>query len=204
MKKIIFIALCLVSVQGFAQHEKKAVHTANGYYGGITTTFSSFNKQNAWMLGGQAGWLINHKLMLGLAGYATITRHPGFGVNTATNSRNQLRMGYGGLMVEYIFGGDRDQTFYITANTFVGAGTVSNGYKKTYEHGDNGEQWRKVGKSGFFIVQPGIAVEARLTDWYRISLGGGYRYISGAKLDGITNKTMSAPTASLTMKFGLF
>src|SRR3712207_7448098 len=48
-----------------------------------------------------------------------------------TNEQNKLRMGYGGLMVEYTFWGNK--AFHIAANGLVGAGGVTNGYEKRSE-----------------------------------------------------------------------
>lgn len=89
-------------------------------YGTLSTQYSKFNRQDAMFLGAYGGWMINHKLMLGVGGYGLVTRHKGFGVNPINNKQNLLRMGYGGLMAEYTFAGNK--LIHITANTLAGAG----------------------------------------------------------------------------------
>src|SRR3954451_3376641 len=75
-------------------------------YGGLSTQYSKFNHQDAVFLGAYGGWMINHRFMLGLGGYGLVTSHKGFGINPVINEQNKLRMGYGGLMVEYTVAGN--------------------------------------------------------------------------------------------------
>lgn len=170
-------------------------------YGTLSLQYSKFNHQHAMFVGAYGGWMINHKLMLGLGGYGLVTEHKGFGLNPATNEQNKLRMGYGGLMVEYTFAGNK--AFHVTANTLIGAGGISNGYEKKGDNNDE-DNWQNVKGSAFFVAQPGVNVEANLTKWFRIAAGGSYRLIAGNSLTGISNSDMSAPAANLSFKFGEF
>jgi hypothetical protein len=170
-------------------------------YGVLSTQYSKFNHQDAIFVGAYGGWMINHKLMLGLGGYALATTHKGFGINPVTNEQNKLRMGYGGLMAEYTFAGNK--AFHVTANALVGAGGITNGYEKKGDNNDE-DNWHNVKASAFFVAQPGLNVEANLTKWFRVSAGGSYRLIAGNNLPGISNKDMSAPAANLSFKFGEF
>lgn len=170
-------------------------------YGALSTQYSKFNHQDALFLGAYGGWMINHKFMLGLGGYGLVTSHTGFGVNPVTNEPNKLRMGYGGLMAEYTFSGNRP--FHITANSLIGVGGISNGYEKKGDSNDQ-DNWQSVKSSAFFVAQPGMNVEANLTKWFRVSVGGSYRLIAGSNLAGISNEDMSAPAANLSFKFGAF
>ena len=170
-------------------------------YGTLSTQYSKFNHADAIFTGVYGGWMINHKLMLGVGGYGLLTTHKGFGINPVTNEQNQLRMGYGGLVAEYTCSGNK--VIHITANTLVGAGGISNGYvKKGYR--DDDDSWQNVKGSAFFVVQPSANIEANITKWFRVGAGGGYRLIAANSLTGITNSDMSAPTANLSFKFGQF
>ena len=67
-----------------------------------------------------------------------------------------------------------------------------------------GDDWHSEEESGFRVIQPSISIETDVTPWFRIAVGGGYRYITSAEMSGITDKKMSAPTANLSLKFGVF
>ncbi len=168
-------------------------------YGTVVTQYSRFNKQDAMFLGAYGGWMINHKFMIGLGGYGLVTRHRGFGVNPETNKQNLLRMGYGGLVLEYTFAGN--QVIHLTVNTLIGAGGITNGYA-TKTRGN--EDWHSLSSSAFFVAQPGVNIEANITKWFRLGAGGSYRLIAANRLDGISNSDMSSPAVNLSFKFGEF
>ena len=210
MKKLLLATawICIMSTKLLAQDtattEIKTLigkKVYNSGYIALSGTYTRFNNENAVMVGAYGGWLINHKLMIGLGGYGNVSRHAGFGTNPQ-NTQNRLRMGYGGLVVEYTF--MHKSLVHITAGALVGAGAVSNGYKKDYHYGDNGEQWRSVNSSAFFVAEPSVKLEMNVSKEVRIAAGGGYRFIKGSKLAGITDNDMRAFTASLSLKVGLF
>jgi hypothetical protein len=206
MKKIILLVALFATVQVYAQESTRNKTTFGGKlhhsgYGAVTTTYSKFNGDNALFVGAYGGWMINHKLMLGMGGQYLVTHHDGFGMNAETNRPNELKMGYGGLMVEYTF--FENKVVHATANTLVGFGIVTNGSNARYND-ENGDSWRSSDESGFFALQPSVNVEVSVTEWFRIAAGGGYRLIRSADIEGISNSKMSAPTASITLKFGVF
>lgn len=205
MKKIILIAVVLAGSRLYAQDTKsqtpfgrKIEHSG---YGALTTNYSKFNGDDALFVGAYGGWMINHKLMLGLAGHYLVTQHDGYGFNPQTNKMNELKMGYGGLMVEYTF--FENKVVHATANTLVGFGVVTNGSKGTYNPATD-EGWVSTDESGFLAFHPAINVEVSVTDWFRVSAGGGYRLIASSDIAGISNSDMSAATANVTLKFGIF
>ncbi|MFZ1729098.1 MAG: hypothetical protein WBQ23_06980 [Bacteroidota bacterium] len=56
-----------------------------------------------------------------------------------------------------------------------------------------------------FVVEPAVNVELNVTEWFRISAGASYRFVSGLnELQGIEDKDLSGPSGSLSMKFGAF
>jgi hypothetical protein len=145
--------------------------------------------------------MLNHKLMLGLAGQYLITGHKGFGINTETNKQNELKMGYGGLMIEYTF--LHYKKVHLTANSIVGFGAITNGSRGAYDP-ETGETWNSQDESGIFAFHPSVNVEVNVTNWFRVSAGGGYRLIGSSNVKGISDSDLSAPTANVTLKFGVF
>ena len=206
MKKIILIALILTGTRLFAQDTPKTKSSfgrkiEHSGYGALTTNYSKFNGDDALFVGAYGGWMINHKLMLGLAGQYLVTQHNGYGFNPETNKMNELKMGYGGLMVEYTF--FENKIVHATANSIVGFGVVTNGSQGKYNPATD-ESWVSSDESGFLAFHPSVNVEVSVTDWFRVSAGGGYRLIASSDIAGISNADMSSPTANVTLKFGVF
>jgi hypothetical protein len=57
---------------------------------------------------------------------------------------------------------------------------------------------------GFYVVEPGVNAELNVASYFRINLGGSYRFVTGAELQDIGNDDLSGPAATLTLKFGGF
>ena len=204
MKKIILIAAVLTAGKLYAQDAPATFlnrKTHHGGYGAFTTNYSKFNGDDAVFVGAYGGWLINHKLLLGLGGQYLITQHDGAGVNPETHTLNKLKMGYGGVVVEYTF--FESKAIHFTANTLVGFGVVTNGSRGD-DHYETGESWKSSDESGFLAFHPSVNVEVNITDWFRIAAGGGYRLITSADIQNVSNADMSSPTANVTLKFGIF
>jgi len=209
MKKLIFFLVVFIAAafQLKAQKSPKPSSLFSGKlhssgYGALSTQYSSFNGESAIFTGAYGGWMINHKLMIGLGGYGLVTSHDGYAMNDETDgSHNKLKMGYGGLMLEYTF--LEQKRFHVTTNLLVGGGFVANA-SKISGPGRHEDTWQSKEESGFAVIQPGINIETDITPWFRIGVGGGYRYIASANMSGISNSKMSAPTANVSLKFGVF
>lgn len=207
MKQLIFAVVFLMSTQLFAQGlQTNKSYVGNNFknsgYGVVSTQFSKFNGDNAVFTGAYGGWMLRHKLMLGAGGYWLATNHKGYGTNAETHEQNKYKVGYGGLVVEYaVLDNNRLQ---VTANALVGGGFLKNGkgHGSIPDHGS--DELKDIDATGFYVVQPTVNVEYTVTSWFRVGAGGGYRYITGSEQAGITDRKMSAPTASLSFKFGGF
>ncbi len=207
MKQLILAAMVLMSTQLFAQQSlsRTSYHkerSSNTGYIALSSNYSRFNGKDAVFAGGYGGWMINHKLMVGIGGYGLTTRHKGYGLNAETHEQNYYKMGYGGVMVEYTFFGDN--LVHLTANTLVGGGIIKNGHGRGTVPYNGSDELKDIDASGFYVVQPSVNVEVSVLEWLRVSAGGGYRFVGGVDQRGITNAKMSAPTANLTLKFGIF
>lgn len=207
MKKLTLFLFLVANVQLYAQSStEKRHHPFQGKihssgYGALSTQYSKFNGEDAIFTGAYGGWMINHKFMIGLGGYGLVTSHDGYAMNGETNTANKLKMGYGGLMLEYTF--FEKKRIHVTTNLLVGAGAVVNA-SRSGSPDINGDTWHSDEESGFRVIQPSINIETDVTPWLRVAVGGGYRYITSVDMSGITDGKMSAPTANLSLKFGVF
>ncbi len=58
--------------------------------------------------------------------------------------------------------------------------------------------------TGFFIVEPGATLDFNLTKWWRMNLGGGYRFARGVRSTASTAKSLSGATLMASFSFGSF
>jgi hypothetical protein len=129
--------------------------------------------------GGLGGGFINKQFYIGGGG---------FGLSQRKNNY-EYDMGYGGLMLGYFWkGGEK-----IALNFYL-----LGGYGGIEESGEN----IKKNKDGFWAVRPAVEVDFLLTDWLRLGIGGGYRWISEADILTLDNDDLSASFGSITFRFG--
>ncbi len=55
-------------------------------------------------------------------------------------------------------------------------------------------------REGFFIAEPQVNILVSVADWFRITVGGGYRFIGGAR--GFEDRLRGA-TATIGLQFSL-
>ena len=164
----------------------------------LSTIYSTSNHKNAVFIGAYGGWKVNSKLMIGLGGYGLINDNKGLNNRIKLNKQNSMKMGYGGVMLDYNLWSHKP--IHAIVNTLIGAG-YGNGYLNSNSNTAYGN-WKESG-SAFFVVQPSLNVEMKVTNQFSVGVGAGYRYIRGSKLYGI-NKYMSAPLTNLSFKLALF
>ncbi|MGQ9664708.1 MAG: hypothetical protein ACUVQ3_04725 [bacterium] len=161
-----------------------------GLFGGVVIKFSELNDKFACLIGGRGAFVFNHFFAIGGGGYGLanpITVHTHYPLR-----EYDMEFGYGGLIVEFILGSRR--LIHFGVHTLIGGGSLC--YRNDYY-----EPWYD---DGFFVLEPGAELTLNVTKCLRIDLGGSYRYIHGADLDGVSDKTLSNGACHITFKFGRF
>ncbi len=189
---VIFLLLALGAIPARAREETllsgKAEH---GGFGGPVVKFTQMNKQFGVLVGGRGGWIINHRVSIGLGGYGLANN-----VDARPFAPDSLAtMGYGGLEIELI--GDSDRLIHYTFSTLIGAGGVSL-RRSGVHHGDS------ENSDAFFVAEPTATVILNITAFFRIGLGAGYRFVAGSDTRGITDSRLRGPTGTLAFLFGKF
>jgi len=106
-------------------------------------------------------------------------------------------MGYGGVTFGYV--AQPMRVVHLTAQALIGGGGL------TYDVQDiAGVRPEDAPADGFFVVEPSVQGELNVSHVFRIGLGAGYRFISGASLDGLRDRDLRGASASLTLKLGRF
>ncbi|MCS4201475.1 hypothetical protein GGP93_002931 [Salinibacter ruber] len=157
------------------------------------------------MVGGQGGWVLNRRFVLGgaLRGIA-----PRPDVNLRNRSPSdpesaQVRLGYMGLLLEYI--GAPSSLFHYGAEVVVGGGNVELVGDQGFQPGPSVSD-ESFERSAVFAAELGARAELNVTSFFRIGLSGGYRLVSGADLEkgAVSGGDLSAPYGQLSLRFGSF
>jgi hypothetical protein len=207
MKKITLLCLAVtICFSVFSQEAKKdyeiktllGKNISHGGYLGISMGYSLIDHKNAFTVGGRIGWVINHRLVMGIAGNGFI--NDVYYSDPETNSEKILSGGYGGLLLEPVIGSRLP--IHVSFPIIIGAGGIS--YNKTYYEG--AEPWDSYtyDEDAFAIVEPGVEIELNMLKFFRIAAGVSYRYTSEIRLVNTKNDVLDGFAGSLTLKFGKF
>lgn len=179
-----------------------------GFYFAPEMGVSQLNKSTVPLGGGSFMFVINKKLGIGFAGQ--ITGNP-------NNNNELLKLGYGGLKLEYTI--KPNSKVHTTIPLIIGTGFANNDSLR-YRYGSPNRPHgggyyqdfdRKNNYSQFFVIQPGVNLEANLIRFVKIF--GGLNYRLATKINDGRNVSSSTPisagkvsgiTATIGLKFGLF
>jgi hypothetical protein len=174
----------------------------HGGYGCAVAKVSPVHSKAQLFMGGYGGWLINHTFMIGFGGYGmTSSLSASDEAPKLAGKTPYVGMGYGGLMLEYTV--NSDKLVHFTGQLLVGAGGA--GYSWGNQLFDTTEEFNNNSPSdSYFAAEFGANVELNVASFFRVGAGGSYRFVSGLKLEGLTDKDLSGPSGNITFKFGKF
>ena len=152
------------------------------------------------MAGGSAMLHINKKWGLGVAGYSTTNNF----TPTALNAKSLLNLNvmYGGLKLEYT--PNPNAPIHVSFPLLIGGGLArvdsSNNYRDNFggrggrDRDRNGNREYNGRGTDFFVIQPGINVEANVIRFLKIYAGASYRITPSVNTEVAI--TLPTPTAS--------
>jgi hypothetical protein len=207
MKKVtlFFVAIAICSSL-LAQEAKKdyeiqtllGKNISHGCYLGISMGYSLIDNKNAFTAGGRLGWVINHRLVMGLAGNGFV--NDVYYSESETGNEKLLNGGYGGLFLEPVIGSRLP--IHVSFPVIFGVGDIC--YNETYYQGAEPWESSTYDEDDFAIVEPGVEVELNMLKCFRIAVGISYRYTSEIRLMNTSKDVLNGLTGSLTLKFGKF
>ncbi|NBC05116.1 MAG: hypothetical protein GVY20_15635 [Bacteroidetes bacterium] len=163
----------------------------HGGYGGLISNFSEINNSFGVTFGGYGAWLIDHTVAIGGGGLG-LTNDIKF--DETPEGDRYISFGYGGLYFGYLH--NSEEMFHITLETFIGSGEVNLRYNSDNEDLFDDDR--------VFVIDPTINVELNLTNFMRVTIGVGYRFVNGVNLENLDDKDFSSPTFRSTIRFGSF
>jgi hypothetical protein len=173
---------------------------ASGGYGGPGVRMAMFNHHSECLVGGRAGWIINHRMILGVAGYGLTTNTLQSVVGGRTRT---LGLGYGGVDLGYVF--MPRAPMHVSFQVLIGAGGVGYDYR-TGQVTASGDPIWSTESSSFFVTEPMFYLELNLSPWVRLCAGTGYRWVQGvdASRVGLDSRALSGANEEVLLKFGFF
>jgi hypothetical protein len=177
------VALCLVPLAAFAQPSAavdlkadqpssgpmivEQVH--NGFMVAPDFKYTEVDKKWSGLAGGYAGVVFDEHFFIGGGGYGLVT-----------NTRGR-EMGYGGLVLQWLGGGD--ETFGFSVKTLLGGGRAeSSGTTQVLDRGRLISQPLRI-RQDFFVAEPEVDALIRIASHVRLAVGAGYRFTGSDRYD---------------------
>ncbi|MEQ8358320.1 MAG: hypothetical protein RH860_02455 [Cytophagales bacterium] len=215
MKKyiILMIALVLAEVVRAQDSEMQTLFgngRLSGAYGAFDMKVSPVNDEINLLLGGQAAVIFNEHAYIGVAGYGLSTREKFNGIDARLPENDPNRdiridmsgFGYGGLLFGYTV--SPNSLIHIDIPVVIGAGGVDLTDDNITISDNDFTLKPSIESSAFFVAEPGLNIEINMARFFKLGLGGGYRYIYGTDLQNLKDSDLSGWTANVSMKFGKF
>ena len=148
------------------------------------------------LVGGQGGWLINHRFVLGLAGYGLASTHSAPRAFQQAGAPSLVGMGYGGLRIAYVL------MPYATVHAVFGA--IIGGGHATAKSNDVSGTFDAHHAAAFVTAEPLAELEINVDRNVRVAFGGSWRYVAPTGLPGLSSSDLGGPAGSLVLRYGFF
>lgn len=214
MKNLIKFTLLWLTMVGTAVCNAQEIHTlldsntfkSSGGYGAIANKFTRIGGSFANLSGIYGGWYVNHKIMLGVAGYAVNNDVPVPAKYSAIpGKRMSYEYGQFGFMGEYVLKSDR--LMHLTFQLFAGTG-FNTQYKRYEIDNDEDDDFEDSHRRAdwYIVTEPGVNVELNILKWMRFCPGVSYRLAMGSKdpINGLKPSDISGASLNAALKFGKF
>lgn len=179
-----------------------------GGWGAPTTHYTRVMDKDALLVGLRGGWLINHRVTIGLAGQGLVTpiANPSYDAhlmesNGAVQPKSTFYMGYGGLLIEPVIAWS--SPVHVSLPLIIGAGGCGYGYKSGDQEQVHEFNYR-TDMQAFFVVEPGVELEMNLIPLVRLGVGASYRYTTDIDLPATPSDALRGLNAGVSIKIGRF
>lgn len=203
LRSLIPVALLLASNVSHAQNSTPPVQTLTGpghevqWIGGVDGRFTRLAGEDVVLTGGRVGMLINRSTIVAFSARANLNQNIRTSYLLPDGRTAGLSFGYGGIEIGRVLAPRR--AVHVTTSLLLGGGATS--------HHDRG--WREgdpntLPVDGFWLAEPEVQVETNVTRMLRVAIGGSYRFVHGARLQGLGDRDVRGASGSLTFTFGRF
>lgn len=197
---LVFLGLGLMSQNDSQEYKTifKKDRIKHGAYAGLSFNYAKLGDDNAIFMGAKGGWVVDHKVVIGFAGYAFLSNLHFNDMHNESNS--DLAGGYGGFLLEYII--LPHAPVHISIPLILGAGGIA----RTNSWDFDFNSWKQYTNKAdaFFVIETGVEVEFNLIKFMRISAGLYYRHTSNIQLANTDKNALNGLSTGITLKFGKF
>lgn len=163
-----------------------------GAFGGPEVRLSPVHEDLGVFLGASGGWILDHRWILGGAGYALVNK---LGVADQEGANHDLSLGYGGVVLAYA--DDAERVGHLVGGVLIGGGGADLGQGELFfDLEDTGDS--------FFVLEPSLGLEINVRENVHLKLEGGYRWIRGVDLPRLTDSDLSGASFGLGVRVGQF
>ncbi len=163
---------------------------------GLSIRGTTTNYNPSAMVGARAGFTFHDRFTIGGALYSLTARYAGAIVDPRGNQLG-MRMAYGGVMFNWRLWEGRIMQVGLDTLAGAGAACISRS-KKSYG------RWNCIEKVGLISIEPGLEIGFKLSDWIRLGVAGGYRFVTREAWREPNDFTLSGPYLGINVDFGWF
>lgn len=187
----ILVSALIITNLSYAQNE------GEGAFGAASLKITKMLGQNAAILGGRFGWVIDSQFVLGGGVYALVGGVNANFTDPVSREEVKLNFNYGGLQLEYIF--LSQSIVHGTIDLLIaGAGTY-------YSIPDQSKAHTSYFTQSFTVYEPEINIEFNLTKWLHLDASGSYRIVTGFdNFQNIDANDIAGLSGALTFKLGSY
>lgn len=157
---------------------------SHGFYGAFSLKAIPIDGKDGIGIGGRFGWVINHRLVVGVAGYGFFNEQkefPKLNQFLDPNNKYNIAGGCGGFFFEPIIAPQKP--IHLSFPILIGAGGAVLMKDMFEDKGTYNNQENEITTSSFFVLEPGVEVEMNVFKFLRVSVGAYYRYTSSITLE---------------------
>jgi hypothetical protein len=167
-------------------------------FGAFEMKLTPIADRTSLFIGASGGVNVNKYFMLGVAGYGLASGTEISGEIPPKDLR--LNGGYGGLLIGFnIFS---REVVHLSIPIVFGAGKMYLTDPNFFSSNSDSEY--TIENSAFMVVEPGAILVFNVTTFFRLGIGGSYRYVQGLNLTNLTDEQLLGWAINLNLKFGSF
>ncbi len=167
-------------------------------FGAPVIKYTSISNQNALILGGIFGLVINESIVIGGGFYGNINRIRTDFIDGPSGQKIILNMNYGGLELEYIL--------FPHSAIHGSVGILLAGGGLYFGVSDKSVPHNSYSKLDLLVYEPSVNIEFNSSSWLHIDLNVSYRIITSYNrvVYGLSKDDLTGPSVGLIFKLGSY
>jgi hypothetical protein len=206
---VLGFVLFSILLQGADEGRKRLLlgsHVSHGFFLAPECKWTRFQNQDDMLIGSRLAWVVDHRFILGLGGYAALNwgdwDFSGFDRNHDSDHHNcqdwhgdMPRMAYGGLILGFNAMPNKPMDIY--GGVLIGGGYI---HANKEEWANSADDWER--NEFFWAFEPEVQLLLKFTRFLQVGVGGSYRFVSGVKSQWTSNSKLQGAGGLLSIRLG--